>query len=272
MANEANHSRSSTPIDVLIPAIEKDLGTLPHTIDGIRKYVRHPIGRIIVISPDSSKIKALCRRKGCHFVNETTVLPITKKDIHYGTKKFERSGWLYQQLLKLGGSSVSSEKFYLTMDADTVLIRPHRFRTVAGKTIFYCRNWSQDEYFRTYRKLLGRNRSAPSSFVTHYMLFERSQVSKLKRTIEAKHRTPWYNAILRSMDKTRNFAFSEFETYGNFLYSQDAGRIVLKKAMNKSLPTSFGKLSSSRIKKLASKYRSLSFHQRKAYSKKSAKR
>ncbi|RCX21495.1 hypothetical protein DFP94_102248 [Fontibacillus phaseoli] len=34
---------SRTQINVLIPVIEKDLETLPYVIDGIRKYVQHPI-------------------------------------------------------------------------------------------------------------------------------------------------------------------------------------------------------------------------------------
>ncbi|MFF2015307.1 hypothetical protein [Paenibacillus sp. NPDC058177] len=33
----------TNPIDEFIPAIEKDLATLPHVIDSVRKYVEHPI-------------------------------------------------------------------------------------------------------------------------------------------------------------------------------------------------------------------------------------
>lgn len=57
---EANNS---TRIDVLIPAIDKDLNTLPHVIDSVRRHVRHPIGRIYIVSPESSGIRKLCSRK-----------------------------------------------------------------------------------------------------------------------------------------------------------------------------------------------------------------
>ncbi|MCC3376539.1 DUF6492 family protein [Cohnella sp. REN36] len=253
-------------IDVLIPAIDKDLGTLPHVIDAVRRHVQHPIGRIYVVSPESERIRNVCKRKGCTFVNERRVLPITKRDIRYSSKRWERSGWLYQQLLKLGGTSVVSQRHYLVVDADTVFIRPHRFLS-EGKTTFYRRSWSQPEYFVTYRKLMGERAKARRSFVSHYMLFDKAQVSAMKRRIEARHGTRWYKAIIRSINKKKQFGFSEYETYGNYLYARHPGRVVMKSALNKSLLTRFGSLSDARIRKLAKSYRSLSFHQRKGYAK-----
>lgn len=260
-----------TKIDVVIPAIEKDLGTLPFVIDGVRRHVKHPIGQIMIVSPNSPKIKQLCSRKGCTFIDENTVLPITKKHIHYRSKTWDRSGWLYQQLLKLGSDSLGAQKYVLVIDADTVMIRPHTFRT-GGKTVFYCRSWSQNEYFKTYRKLLGKKAASPASFVTHYMLFDKAKLARLKKAMEAKHHTSWYSAIIRSTDKSKQFGFSEFETYGNFLYSNYPGRFILKKALNKSLHMNAGQLSKTRVKELAKTYRSLSFHKRKWYKRTSKER
>lgn len=254
-------------IDILIPAIEKDLATLPHVIDALRKQVKHPIGQILIVAPRRKRIMELCRAKGCRFVDEDTVLPITKKDIHYSSSRWERSGWLYQQLLKLGGAKLCSADYYLVVDADTVFIRPHRFLTEDGRTIFYCRNWSQSEYFVTYRKLMGQKAASPRSFVTHYMLFDKARVARLKQTIEARHGINWYKAIIRSMNRSKQFAFSEFETYGNFLYSHSPGKAVLLPARNKALHTPFRSLSAARLRALAARYRSISLHQRKDYAK-----
>lgn len=102
-----------------------------------------------------TQIKELCIRKGCKLIDENKVLPITKKDIHYRSKKWEKSGWLFQQLLKLSGDSLGNSSLFSAIDADTVLIRPHVFRS-GNKTVFYCRKWSQPEYFKTYRKLLKK--------------------------------------------------------------------------------------------------------------------
>lgn len=254
----------TTPIDVLIPAIEKDLGTLPHVIDAVRKFVNHPIRDVIIVAPRKQRILDLCSYKGCRFVDEDTVLPITKKDIHYQSKTWDRSGWLYQQLLKLSGDTICTSKYYLVIDADTMLIRPHVFK-VGSKTVFYCRNWSQNEYFKTYTKLMGRNRSARLSFVTHYMLFERSKVKQLKQAIESRHNRSWYSAIIRSMNKSKQFAFSEFETYGNFLYASAPGKMILRPARNKSLNMIGPRISPTKMSSLTKRYRSISFHKRKGY-------
>lgn len=254
-------------IDVLIPAIEKDLRVLPYVIDGIKRQVKHPIGKIMIVAPKSPKIEQLCRQKGCKFVNENTVLPITKNHIHYRNKRWDRSGWLFQQLLKLGGDRIASQKSFLVMDADTVLIRPHIFKQ-DGKTVFYCRSWSQPQYFKNYRKLMGKKRSAPTSFVTHYMLFEKSKLASMKKAIEARHGTSWYNAIIRNINKASMFAFSEFETYGNFLYTRNPRKLILKRALNRHLHTDVRTISGASVQKLSAKYRSLSFHARKWYYKK----
>ncbi|MBT2770878.1 hypothetical protein J7J47_01355 [Halomonas sp. ISL-60] len=257
---------SAPMIDVLIPAIEKDLNTLPLVIDNIRRYVQHPIGRIYIVSPASNKIRKLCSSKKCIFVNERTVLPITKNDIHYHSSRWNRSGWLYQQLLKMNGDHIVKAKHFLVMDADTVLIKPHSF-TVESKTVFYCRDWSQPEYFNTYRKLLGMKAPRPRSFVTHYMLFEKPKLSALKKKIEDIHQLPWYKAVISNINKKQQFGFSEYETYANFMYTKSPGSMILKSSMNKSLNINASSLKEQEIRKLALKYRSLSFHKRKIYSK-----
>jgi hypothetical protein len=87
----------------------------------------------------------------------------------------------------------------------------------------------------------------------------------MKREIEAKHHMPWYSAILHSMNRTKQFAFSEFETYGNYLYSKNREGMTLRKSRNKGLHMNAGQLSRKKLSELAKKYRSLSFHKRKGY-------
>jgi hypothetical protein len=264
MSSTMKDVSSRTKIDILIPAIEKDLVTLPYVIDAVRKHVKHPIGHIYIVAPKRSKMVELCSRKGCTFVDENSVLPITKQNIHYQSNKWELSGWLFQQLLKLSGDRICKAKYFLAIDADTLLIRPHIF-TKGTRSVFYCRNWSQPEYFRTYRRLLERNPTSRVSFVTHYMLFNRSKLAQLKQTIRSKHHTSWYSAIIRSMDKTRKYAFSEFETYGNYVYSTNRNGVIIRSALNKSVHQSVRQLSKKRLLVLAKKYRSISFHKRKGY-------
>lgn len=55
--------RHAVTIDVLIPAIEKDLATLPYVIDAVRTHVKHPIGRILIVAPKKTRILDFCRKK-----------------------------------------------------------------------------------------------------------------------------------------------------------------------------------------------------------------
>lgn len=262
--------KAATPIiDVLIPAVEKDLKTLPRVIDAVRKQVKHPIGQILVVAPRSERIRRLCEQKRCRFVDENTVLPVTKNQIRYRSRKWDKSGWLFQQLLKWSGDKLCSAEHFLVVDADTVLIRPHVF-TVGGKPVFYCRRWTQPEYYKMYRRLLGKPPSSRLSFVAHYMLFDKKKLSQLKRTIESRHQTSWYAAILNNIDRTKPFAFSEYETYGNFVYGMRPDGVIRKPALNKSLRTPIGRLSPQKIRSYARRYRSLSFHQRQVYVRKPA--
>ncbi|MGC5326893.1 DUF6492 family protein [Brevibacillus sp. SYSU BS000544] len=251
-------------IDIFIPAIEKDLNTLPHVIDAIRKFVKHPIGKIMIVAPPSPRIISLCNQKKCTFINENFVLPIKKSDIDYKSAKWERSGWLFQQLLKLNCDKFASQQFILVIDADTVFIRPHVFRK-KKKTVYFCRYWSHQEYFRAYKRLLGKKAKSPHSFVTHYMLFEKSKLARFKKKIESKQKRKWYSAIIKCTNKASKVGFSEFESYGNFIYSKYPGSFVIKKASNKSLYTNASSVSSSQREEFAKRFRSLSFHKRSAY-------
>ena len=235
MPRIAEKSEAALPrIDVLIPAIEKDLRTLPHVVESVRLHSRNPVGEVIIVAPRKPSIQSLCRKNGWRFVDENTVLPITKQNIKYRSASWERSGWLFQQFLKLSGDKLCKADFFLVIDADTVLIRPHVFRS-GGRTFFYTRGWTQPEYLRTYAKLMGSKPSSPRSLVTHYMLVEKTKLRELKQDIEARHGKSWYKAIFHSIDQTKQFGFSEYETYGNFVYSRNQAGVRLIPALNRSL-------------------------------------
>ncbi len=249
-------------IDVLIPVIEKDLNTLPFVIRGVKRNVTHPIGQIFIVAPRSKKIMAFCKRRNCTFVDENSVLPIRKHHINYRSRKW--SGWVLQQLLKLSGDKICTQEHFLVIDADTVLIRPHIF-SQNQKTIFFCRNWSHQEYFRTYQRLLGKEASSRPSFVTHYMLLQKSKLSHLKKAIQLRHKTSWYSAIIKSINKSRPFGFSEFETYGNFVRSHYPGQYILRRSLNKAIRGNAWDISGDDVKQLSKRYRSISFHKRRGY-------
>lgn len=249
---------SSVKLDVLIPAVEKDLEVLSYAIDGARENIKHPLGEIIIVAPNSEKIKALCKIKGCRFVNEDFVLPITKKDVEYFVDGVDWSGWLFQQFLKLSGDTICSQDYYLALDADTILLKPQVFLQ-ERKTLFNCRKKCCKPYFRMYERLLGQKPFPLISFVSHHMLFEKDKVRRLKEAIETRNGLKWYAAVIKKSDGGE-VKFSEYETYGNFVLSNYPNQVVMNYCFNKSLSREkLQKIDKSK-KTLSRKFKSVSFH------------
>lgn len=247
-------------INILIPAAPKDLSVLPHTIEGARRYVRHPIGTVAVVAPDDPAIRALCKRHNCAFFDEAAVVPIAKSKIDYSVNGIDRSGWIFQQLIKFSGDIVCPEEHYLVIDADTVFIRPNAFKE-NGKTVFHYADEYHLPYFVAYERLLGEKPLSRKSFCTHYMLFEKTKVDRLKKAIEERHRMAWYEAIIQHVDRSHTSGFADYETYGNFVLSRYPGHAVMKYWHNRSLTRSvMSKTIQTGIRKLAAKYNTVSFH------------
>ncbi|MCL6442604.1 MAG: DUF6492 family protein [Alicyclobacillus sp.] len=210
-------SHCRDPIAVLIPVIEKDMPVLPYVIRSIRRFVAHPISEIVVVSPPSKGLHDLCQAEGCTFLDENCVLPINKRDLRYVSNGRDRSGWLFQQLLKLSCDGICRDERCLVVDADTVFTRVQCFEN-AGKTILNTSDEYHVPYRRAFSRLLGYAPKSPVSFVAHHMVFERQILSSLKKDIELVHRKAWYQAIIDCIDRSDVSGFSEYETYGNYAY------------------------------------------------------
>ena len=250
---------SELPIDVLIPVAAKDFGTLSKVVNSVREYVLHPITNIFIVSKESEIIKNFCIETDCIWVDEDKVLPIKKSHIQYKVDGIDRSGWLFQQFIKLTSDTICQNEFVLIIDADTILIRPQRFIDPHGKMIFFFSDEHHQPYYDTYKKLLDCDALSPVSFVSHYMVMNRKLLKSLKEKIEEKNNLVWYEAILKHNDYTQGASFSEYELFGNFAYDNFRGRIKLEYWFNLGLERN--KINGYQITEdLRRNYRSLSFH------------
>jgi len=251
---------STLPLDIIIPCAEKDLKILPHTISGIRENLKHPIHELFIISPDSRRIEEICNHNECTYIREDTVLPIKPRDIPYVSNGIDRSGWLYQQFLKLAGDLISSREHFFVLDADTVLIRPQVFET-NNKIIFLHSDEYILPYYDAYQKLLGYYPSTGISFVAHQMLFQRSIVSELRDAIEENNqRKPWYSAIYDTIDRRLISSFSEYELYGHWMMDNHRNAIDREYWFNYHIPFQNDRMIQRLSSELRDRYRSISFH------------
>ena len=249
-----------TVIDVVIPTIEKDFDTFKYVLPYIKKNLRHPIGEIIVVCPPSKIIESFCAKNGCRFVNENTVLPITIKDIHFTGGGVDRSGWIFQQLLKWSGDTLCKNEFFLIADSDTVLARPQVFR-YKGKVIMPCgSDPCHLPYYRSFTKLLGEKVDPVINFTCHHSLFSKSILRDLKDRIEKEHHKVWYEAILSVLDPNEGACISEYGTYGQFVFRYYRDQVRLEHWCNLSLPAKQIKDAGRLTKKYGRRYKAISFH------------
>ena len=203
-------------IDVIIPVIPKDLKILPLCLEGIKENVSHTIDNIYLVAPELPEITSFCEANGLIFVEEKSVLGYGKEAVHFVTTKgSDRSGWIYQQLLKLSGK-VGKSRHFLVIDADHILLRPHTFITSTDKLCFYqSREWHYP-YYKNIKKLINRNAIHMLSYVAHKMIFDKESLAALRNEIERMNNQPWDKAIVQSLDKREGSSFSEYELYGTY--------------------------------------------------------
>lgn len=250
---------SKLPIDVVIPAIDKDYDILIYVIDSIKKYIMHPIGKIIIISPKTKKIINLCRSKKCYFIDENKVLPITKKYINYKINKTDRAGWLFQQLLKYAAEKYCINQYYLVTEADTIFLRPRIFEKNNKILLPCCHKLCHIPYFNSYEKILGKKIIPLINFTSHHTLINKVRLKQLKLEIEQNCKKPWYKGIIENIDKTEGSAISDYETYGQFLYNNYRNEIQLEDWSNIILKRSILSKGNFLLNELSRNYKTASF-------------
>lgn len=222
---------SAEPVDVVIPVTSKDLISLPLCVEGIKKCVRHTIKAIYVVAPAREEITSFCKENNLIFVDELSVFGYAPQTLGLKIGTRDRSGWLFQQFVKLSGA-IGSCRYCLCIDADHILIHPHVFLTKEGKTVFYMSYENHMPYYQEIERLLPGLPLSSLSYVDHKMLFDKEQLKALHNEISKNHRgKPWQQAILDTLDRNTHSGFSEFETYGNFVQNKE-----LRPWLQKRLP------------------------------------
>lgn len=213
----------NTVIDVVIPAHEKDLDTLNHCIEGIRKNIAD-VRRIIVVS------KAKYTDKAEWF--DEALFPFSIKEI----KKYVDCGigWHFQQLLKLYSVLVIPEisENVVVVDSDTVFLKKVKFFSEEGLPLY---NLSKDkglehsEFHRASYKNIVKilpqiGEKLPEHFknisgICHHMLFQKHFIEELFGMVEQIDGSgdPFYKIFLKNSGP--GYAVAEYNLYFYFLAS-----------------------------------------------------
>lgn len=203
-------------IDVLVTVIEKDLQVLPLCIAGIKRNIAHPIKNIYLVAPENKIIQNFAAEQGLLFINENTIFGYPPNKIKYTIfSGLDRSGWIFQQLIKLSGK-VGTCRYFVSIDADHILLKPHVFLS-KGRTVFYQSFDYNVPYYNNIKRLLGYYPFHWFSYVSHKMLFDKVVLVNMHRQIEKRKGESWDQAIIHNLKTTEHSDFSEFELYGHFI-------------------------------------------------------
>lgn len=211
-------------IDVIIPAHKKDLGTLNHCIEGIRKNIAN-VRRIIVISKEKYTEKA-------EWFDES-LYPFSFQEIS-DLVAGSNVGWNYQQLLKLYAVLVipNISENVLVVDSDTVFYRKVKFFSDEGLPLY---NLSKDQNldnsdfhqttFRHIKKILPElSEIFPKEFenvsgICHHMLFQKNIIEELFAAVEKVDGTGDYFYKIFLKNQENSFGVAEYNLYFYFLIS-----------------------------------------------------
>ncbi|MGI5172156.1 hypothetical protein H0R92_00950 [Treponema sp. OMZ 840] len=214
-------------ISIFIPHIAQNNHLLKLNLPLIKKNLNPQKVYIAAAQPALDDLSFL-KDKTVALIDEDSILPglsfkTTQKLMEKAGLPVERTGWYFQQFLKLGWALKDEDSpWYLSWDSDTIPVRPVSFFSDTGKPLFIKKTEFNPAYFETIEKTLGLKKNNDFSFIAEAMLFNKDFVKSMINTIEnnsAVQGNVFYEKILYAAAQSSfvQSAFSEFETYGTYV-------------------------------------------------------
>lgn len=221
--------------DIVIMIVEKNMKIVKTTIAYLKKNVAFK--DIVLVG--KKKLEEDCRKDfpDCRFIDEDNLY----EDMNYNVVKalisqkdkyaIRRTGWYFQQFLKMSYALVCEDSYYLVWDADTIPLRPiSMINFDSEKPYFDVKTEYNRPYFTTLKKLFYPpiKKEVPYSYISEHMLINVGIMKHLIEDIERNHELKGKHFFEKIMDAVLEIdiihsGFSEFETYGNYVNKNHKG-------------------------------------------------
>lgn len=218
--------------DMIVIALEDDVKKLLSNIKFINDYIKYDnlifIGNDkveeIILNQKTNKIKFINENKLVKNMDFNSV----KKLILKRNGDSKRTGWYFQQFLKLGYSKICKNDYYLVWDADTIPCKNVELFSENNKPVFHLKTEYHKPYFETIDNLFDSKykREIKKSFISEHMVFNTKIVKSMLKEIEKNNELTgkyfWDKIIfsIKDINDLNHSGFSEFETYGTYVYSK----------------------------------------------------
>lgn len=218
--------------NIIILVTERNLQTLEVVVSYLRKNVSHD--KIVCIG--RSFLEKSCQEINCEFIDEDnlyeglTYIAIKNMIITRDRYSGWRAGWYLQQFLKMAYAFSCKDDYYLIWDADTIPVNKIEMFDQDENPLFDVK----EEYHRPYFTLMNKlfhseiKRKNEFSYISEHMLINVNYMKKMICEIEEDctlRGSGFYSKIInviRDIDLGGS-GFSEFETYGNYVYTKFPG-------------------------------------------------
>lgn len=215
-------------IVLVVPSIARDISHFLKYVDLFFKYL--PIREICIIG--NSEVRDLVpQEKKFSFIDEGELIDIPNLQKCYQKKQFptiynSKFGWYLQQFIKIVYSKRCTDDYYLLWDSDTVPLREVELFDKLGKPYFDYKTEYHKPYFETIALLFtGLSKQIDYSFISEHMLINTSFMQALIKEVEDNDNLNgcgFEEKVINSMsvDIESGCSFSEFETYGNYVFAK----------------------------------------------------
>lgn len=254
-------------MDVVIPVGLKDFYIVQKNIANINKFFDYE--NIYVISDKNSFSffeKTFLEKNRVVLIGENDVSPglsfqsvkalIDKKGLVYPSY-----GWYFQQFLKiLFARSKWAKNEYLIWDADTIPLRHIDFKE-NDVYLFNLKEEHHIPYFDSIKKILGLEKAVAKSFITEHIVVDVAIMKEMLDKIEQNCGETVWEAIINCQPQDVKFGFSEYETYGTYIYSTYPNKVKFRDLKTyRDAGCKYGRgISKRNLEKLGKEYDTASF-------------
>lgn len=214
-------------MEIIIPVIDSTLPfCLKYVVPALLKFIEG--GQVILLG--KGELKKKISDPNIRLEDEDCIFPeMTLKRLKDVIKErgglASRTGWYFQQFLKMAWAYKTKENRYLVWDSDTIPLNPLSF--IENNNILFNQKTEYNQpYFETINTLFhGKiTRKINGSFIAEHMVIDsgimKRMLDEISFDINLKGESFW-EKILYSVPETSlsHSGFSEFETYGNYALS-----------------------------------------------------
>lgn len=227
--------------DLLLVATKKDFPSLSLAIaSAINSQGRIEFTQVNIVVPT----RFLTEARNIIFSAKVPISIIDEDSYFESTEKERieevfglRSGWVKQQLIKIRHVCRSNVRFTLVLDADTFLLRERAWFDSLDRQVLFQSEEFNSEYYDFMDKLGLRN-SRQSSFITHYMLFDKLTLEDALRAANIFDQPSQVSEIIRNSNLKSESPFSiDYELYGQYLLANDL--CVVRKWSHRDIDSRF---------------------------------